>query len=244
MIKKQSIIQCFNRGAASYDSVSALQLRVAENLSQQLPAASAAVLEIGCGTGLFSHHLLRSFPHADFLMTDIAPAMVQYTKNKFNRNQMRVECVDGEALDREEKFDLIASSMTMHWFQDIKNSIQKIVNHLSPNGQFIFSMLGNQSLNQWRDICKKNNILYPGLALPSINFLNQLFPKIKLITEVIDVQYSSLGDFLMTLKKLGATASCAKNPAIPIKKMRQLYCESTQPIQISYEIIYGQYKNS
>ena len=34
------------------------------------------VLELGCGTGLFSRHLVQLYPHGHFVLTDVAPAMI------------------------------------------------------------------------------------------------------------------------------------------------------------------------
>ena len=37
---------------------------------------SPRVLELGCGTGLFSRHLLRRYPEGRFVLSDAAPAMI------------------------------------------------------------------------------------------------------------------------------------------------------------------------
>ena len=76
--RSAAIAQSFGARAASYDEHADLQRAVAERLARLLPQLAAPrVLELGCGTGLFSRHLLARYPDGTFLFTDLAPSMVE-----------------------------------------------------------------------------------------------------------------------------------------------------------------------
>ena len=67
----------FDARARSYERHAGLQRAVADQLARLLPERkSPRVLELGCGTGLFSRHLLARYPEGRFVLTDAAPAMI------------------------------------------------------------------------------------------------------------------------------------------------------------------------
>src|SRR5262245_42880822 len=76
--RSAAIAQSFGARASSYEENADLQRAVAERLARLLPPLEAPrVLELGCGTGLFSRHLLASYPAGTFLFTDLAPSMLE-----------------------------------------------------------------------------------------------------------------------------------------------------------------------
>ena len=44
------------------------------------------VLDLGAGTGLFSEHILSKYPKAEFLLSDLAPKMLEVAKERFRGN--------------------------------------------------------------------------------------------------------------------------------------------------------------
>ena len=59
------------------------------------------------------------------MLTDIAPAMVQISQQRFiNKPKVKVICMDGERLTLPSQFDLITSSMTLHWFSELEESFE------------------------------------------------------------------------------------------------------------------------
>ncbi len=67
----------FGARAASYELHAELQRAVADKLARFLPDLERPrVLELGCGTGLFSRHLVGRYPEGSFVLTDAAPAMI------------------------------------------------------------------------------------------------------------------------------------------------------------------------
>lgn len=240
---KQRIEQCFNRSAKTYDAAAMLQASVAKRLSQRLPHVSPEkILEIGCGTGLFSEELLTKFPHASISLTDISPAMIDICKKRMGSSaQLEFACMDGEAISTQTSFDLIVSNMTLHWFADFKNSFANMISKLSPGGKIFFAMLGENSLREFREICQNLNLPVPTPNFPVRSDLQNDFPKMKIEVEVLLQPYRNIYDFLRTLKEIGATATRPNYYPLSAGNLRRVMREFNTEIQMSYEIIYGHY---
>ncbi|MDR3477335.1 MAG: methyltransferase [Gammaproteobacteria bacterium] len=250
MALKEKIIKCFNSKAYTYQNAADMQPQVAARLADRFASVSAKnVLEIGCGTGFLSQHLLHSFPDAQLLLTDIAPAMVDITRDRFQKNaNVFVKAMDGEALETSTQFDLIVSSMTLHWFTNFKHSLQQIIEKLTPGGQLVFAMLGKNSLLEWRNIFQEVAIVAPTPAFPDHQKLAQHFPELKIEVEVSEQRYRNTHEFLKTLKAIGAHAAQAKHVVLSSGRLRRLMQRldrvSPDGVNISYEVVYGSYTKS
>ncbi len=77
---ESSIRESFSKHAKSYDKHAQLQKSMAERLASMLPERlPRSVTEVGCGTGLFTRHLL-THSIANLVLNDIAPGMVEFLK--------------------------------------------------------------------------------------------------------------------------------------------------------------------
>lgn len=242
---KERVRQCFNKGAKNYETAAIVQATVAKSLSKRIPKIiPQTILEIGCGTGLFSQEILAFFPKASVLLIDIAPAMVDTCKKRFE-DYLNVKTIrlDGELLkELNFSFDLIFSSMSLHWFTEISASFNTIISKLKPGGRFVFAMIGSNSLPEWREICDENYFPIPMPSLPNAQMLRQNFPSIEWEIETITQSYKSIYHFLKTLKKIGAVATHENYAQSSTGTLRQLVRRFDNEIIISYEIIYGVYK--
>lgn len=238
---KSRIINCFNKNADTYDLVGSVQARVARALAERLPSHPyQRLLEIGCGTGFLSQHLLSKFPTTKMVLTDIAPRMIEIIKNKFSHENVSFICEDGEEMVTTYPYDLIVSSMTLQWFINHAKSLKNIYSNLSSGGHFYFAMLGENSFKEWHEITQLKNLSLPRPRFIPLTEITTIFHNIHLEKETIVQPYDSLSHFLFSLKKLGAAAAENYIPSA-VGNMRKLLREFNSPIEISYEIIYGQY---
>src|SRR4029078_9292449 len=75
--RSAAVAASFDAHAESYELHAGFQRAVADHLSQYLPELKQpCVLELGCGSGLFSLHLVHRYPEGSFVLTDVAPAMI------------------------------------------------------------------------------------------------------------------------------------------------------------------------
>ena len=244
---KKQIINCFNSGAYTYNAAADIQQITAASLANRLSGIQAAsILEIGCGTGLFSQFLLQYFPKAHILLTDIAPEMLNVCQQRFStESNIVTSCQDGEALDVAGSFDLIVSSMTLHWFTDFFASMERIIAKLNPGGRFIFAMLGDNSLLEWRNVCEADSNCRPTPAFPAASAVKTAFPNLQLDVDLTRVPYTNTYQFLKTLQSIGATATGINHVTLSPGRLRRIMRTFDKAvvgnISISYEVIYGSY---
>lgn len=241
---KERILQCFNKSAETYDAFAGLQLEVAKRLAKRIvyQPEIQTILEIGCGTGILTQQLLPIFPFVNWQLTDIAPAMVALCQQRFaHYPKLTVSCMDGEALTSDVSFDLIISSMTMQWFTQLNTSLAALKKKLTSSGRLIFAMLGQNSLHEWRMLCEKWALPIATPSFPHPLQLQKDFPEIEIETETIVYHYSTCYEFLMTLKKIGATATHSHYKLMSASVLRNFLRNFKQEMSVSYEIIYGYY---
>jgi malonyl-CoA O-methyltransferase len=145
----------FGAQAASYEDHAGLQQDVARRLAALLPDLRAPrVLELGCGTGLLSRHLIARYPDGQFVLTDAAPAMIGECRRNLARAPARVtyEVMDADAAGGHDDFDLIVTSMTLHWLRDPVATLERLRTRLAPGGVFLFATLGPDSFAEWRTV--------------------------------------------------------------------------------------------
>lgn len=241
---KENIIRCFNAGAKTYHASADIQLIAAKKLVDSLPEFPVhTILEIGCGTGILSEFLLKKFPQATILLTDIAPEMIKITRQRFaNHANVQVVCMDGEQLSLSSTYDLIISGTTLHWFTQLSSSLQNFIEKLTPTGCLAFSLLGTDTLQEWKELCATKNIIPGTPVFPSLTQLKAQFPEIGFLVENCNQAYPDVFTFLRTLKKIGATATTSGYLPLTVGQLRNILRANTSQFNINYEIIYGQYK--
>ncbi|MDZ7783121.1 MAG: malonyl-ACP O-methyltransferase BioC [Halioglobus sp.] len=84
-IPKAAVAASFGRAAAHYDSAARLQREVGADLLEELGRIRReprTVLDLGCGTGLFTDALREHFPAARHLGLDLAEGMVRHARER------------------------------------------------------------------------------------------------------------------------------------------------------------------
>jgi malonyl-CoA O-methyltransferase len=169
MLSRRSaeIAASFGARAKSYERHAGLQRAVADRLARLLPERKQPnVLELGCGTGLFSRHLLARYPEGRFVLTDAAPAMIaECRRNLAAADQARIsfEVMDAGEAGGHADLDLIVSSMTLHWLANPAASLERLRRLLAPSGILLFATLGPDSFAEWRGVLAREG-LPSGLA--------------------------------------------------------------------------------
>ncbi len=146
----------FGARAESYEQHAGLQRVVADHLARLLPDLERPrVLELGCGTGLFSRHLVKSYPEGRFILTDAAPAMIAECRRnlaKLGASRISYEVMDAGEAGGHAELDLIAASMTLHWLPDPNAALERLHRLLTPQGVLLYATLGPESFAEWREV--------------------------------------------------------------------------------------------
>lgn len=111
------------------------------SMLEQLPLdlSNLNVLDAGCAAGWYTDQLLQR--GAKVVATDLSQEMVEATKRRVEE-KATVICLDlEEKLPFENNtFDLIISSLTLHYIKDWNNTFSEFKRILKPNGLFLFSI--------------------------------------------------------------------------------------------------------
>ena len=204
------IAGAFAGAVPTYDQAAKIQRQaaghLADYLSARAPYADQRVLEIGCGTGFLSRPLATTIcPQArDLIITDIAEPMLAAAKNRLNANpdlktNLSFQLLDGQQPDITGEFDLITSSMTFQWFEQLETSVRGLTRLLSDEGRLVFLTLGENSLRQWRAVHDQLDIPCATPRYPRADALPGLVREWE-----VTAQHPHGMSFLRDLKAIGA----------------------------------------
>ena len=172
--------QRFDRAAATYGGHARIQERMSDVLIGLLPPAAeaagppkgiarmlgadesgldpspAAILEMGCGTGIFTERLRARFPLAAIAATDASPRMLEAAKGNSGLAalqartafppDLRWQLFDAsgtaelpEPLRTAGPFGLVASSALVQWFPNLGRHFSQVASLLGHSGSYLVS---------------------------------------------------------------------------------------------------------
>ena len=151
MDNEDRIIKSFSKYAKSYDRHAALQKTMAERLASMLPEQFPdCITELGCGTGLFTRHLL-ALPFRQLILNDISSGMMDQLRENMTLPK-NTELIVGNAEKVEFlATDLIAANAVFQWFADPRKTLNHLVKYLNSGGLLIFSTFGPGTLKEFRE---------------------------------------------------------------------------------------------
>lgn len=149
--REANIIESFSKHVKTYEKHAQLQKAMAERLASLLPETLPdKILELGCGTGVFTRHLLAR-PVRSLVLNDIAPAMIDYLKTQNEvPSDTQVILGNAEHLDFP-RVDMIVANAVFQWFQNPKKTLKRLTATLTPGGFLAFSTFGPQTLKEFRE---------------------------------------------------------------------------------------------
>ncbi|PWR22379.1 methyltransferase family protein [Zavarzinia compransoris] len=104
----------------------------------------ALALDLGCHDGGLGRRLRAAGRIGDLVSADLAPAMARLAGGK-------ALAADEEWLPfADHAFDLIVSSASLHWVNDLPGTLIQIRDALKPDGFFVASMIGGGTLTELR----------------------------------------------------------------------------------------------
>ena len=98
------------------------------------------VLELGCGSGAITKHILESGPHASYLGVEISSDLISYLQKAYPDNTFIKASADNlEGYVEDESIDVIISSLPWTMFSEAVQEaiIKEITRVLKPGGSFV-----------------------------------------------------------------------------------------------------------
>ena len=227
--RRDRIRDAFGAAARDYETHAGIQRTVAQTLAQlaanqPLPPAPH-ILEIGCGTGLFSRELRSLFPAAELTITDLSPDMVDMVSREATLAAY-FAVMDGEApiFDRP-MFDLIVSSLAFQWFGDLRSALTRLYALLRPGGTLMFSTMAERSFAQWRSAHEACGVHAGTPEYPSIDALQAMLDAHTdafLFEEDYVLDFGGAKGLHRHLKGIGATVPAEGRARLSPANMRQV----------------------
>ena len=156
---EKNIIKSFSKYAHSYDRYALLQKSMAERLASYLPESPPShILELGCGTGVFTRHLL-TMPINKLTLNDISPVMIDTLKSRLTIPSNTKFIIGNAEKVSLEKSDLICANAVFQWFLNPMEALIHLKGSLNKTGTILFSTFGPETLMEFRETANLGSII-------------------------------------------------------------------------------------
>jgi malonyl-CoA O-methyltransferase len=263
--KKHLVARSFGNAAAHYDDVAVLQRQTGDELLDRLSLVTLQpkrVLDLGVGTGRNLTLLAKRYPNAQLLALDIAPAMLQKARQRYQKvsgikrwlpysNMPFYLAGDAEKLPlADNSVDLVFANLALQWC-DPRMSFAEIQRVLRPDGLLMFTTLGPDTLRELRqawaevDDYPHVNMFYDmhdvGEAMMAAGLAEPV-----LDTDRYTLTYDSAMALMKDLKVLGArNVNSGRRRGLTGKNSIKQVADAYEPFRrdgvlpATYEVVYG-----
>jgi malonyl-CoA O-methyltransferase len=248
-VDKKMISGNFSKSAVTYEDHAAVQKKCAEKLIDLIDLDYfPRILEIGCGTGVYTRLLAERYPDAEITAIDISEQMIKTAKEKTKSETVRFEVSDGENFGQEKKFDLITSNASFQWFENLDTAFLSFSENLSTEGVLCFSMYGPETFREFKEVLGAHRGQRQWLTSSRFaekeeirGFLNRYFKRFELWEESYNVDFFSIWDFLQNIKKSGARGEGLKGAFLgkyAIREMEKTYIEKFGAVTATHHVYF------
>ncbi|WP_347455580.1 malonyl-ACP O-methyltransferase BioC [Acinetobacter thermotolerans] len=143
------IAQRFAQAQSSYEQHAIAQRRVALELIQRIqlhvPPHLQRILEIGCGSGLFTRQLMQYYSFDQLFLNDLYPEVKQH----FDEDARIYWGIGNiEILPLPQSLDLVVSCSALQWVQQLEALFLKIHQTLNSSGWLCFASYAQDNLKE------------------------------------------------------------------------------------------------
>jgi len=248
--------RAFDRAAERYSQYAVLQNEVCRRLLEKLDVVKITpefILDAGAGTGAALPDLFERYKKAQLVALDISENML--AKSAEHGGLLRsphLVCADIESLPfADNTFDLIFSSLSMQWCNNLNAAFLEARRVLKPGGLFVFATFGPDTLKElrssWASIDDANHV-NQFIDMHDIGdaLLHDQFAEPVMEAEIITVTYDSVDEIMHDLKAIGASVTVQQSREglggkSMLQRLRKNYEQfrKNNLLPVSYEVIYG-----
>lgn len=248
----------FDRASRTYEAAAVLQAQVADELLARLSdfkLAPRVILDLGAGTGRAASELKRRFPRALVIALDLAPGMLREARRRQRllRPFQRV-CADAMQLPlASASIDLVLSSLMLQWC-DLDRVAVEVRRVLKPEGLFVFSTFGPDTLRELREawsLADAGDPAHHVHLFTDMHDVGDALVRAGLMEPVLDVDrmqltYADVMALMRDLKSIGAHNATAGRPRALTGKSRLMRLKEAYErfrrdgrLPATYEVVYG-----
>lgn len=212
-------------------------------------------LDISGGKSHIAQHLSKDIVER-LVLTDIS----QQTLKQTRPSEIPTQCVlaDEEFLPfKQNTFDLVVSSLTLHWINDLPGALRQIHQVLKPDGVFIGAMVGGETLYELRCSLQLAETEREGGFSPHVspytavtdlgNLLGQAgFNMLTVDIDDVQVHYPGIMEVMTDLQGMGES-NCAWNRKSLLHRdtilaaaavYKEMYGNKDESVPATFEILY------
>lgn len=218
------ILARFDRAAASYEGATPIQRQVAALLANQIFGLglpnNAAVAELGCGVGYLAEATMPRLQPSLWVATDRSAAMVSHAARRLGSAPVTTAVTDASDPALSRRFDLVCSSLMLHWLPRPARSIHAWRRLVRPGGWLALTCPVQGTFAEWRSALARTGVEAPGPEFPALEVLRGWFAPgaVVVVTDFLDPHENALA-FARAARAAGVDASSAR--ALPAGVMRR-----------------------
>ncbi len=258
-VDKLRVRRAFDRAARTYAQHARLQALVRDEMLMRLHGLKIephTVVDMGCGSGEAVRVLRQRYPRARVVGLDFSSGMLQEASRwrPWVRKPMWL-CGDMERLPlRDASVDLLFSSLSVQWGNDLAATFSEARRVLKPGGVFMFSTLGPDTLKELRAAWRSadgGQHAHVNMFL-DMHDVGDALLRVGLRDPVMDVErmtlrYADVDAIMRSLKGIGAQNSTQGRARGLTTRTRLLrVCEAYEEwrggdglLPVTYEVVHG-----
>lgn len=224
-INRNRVGRAFHQQAGEYDRHATVQKRVVDRLmslvQSHVPAVPEAVLDVGCGTGQLLSSLGRQYPASRLYGLDLAYNMTRCAAQRLGPGVKLVNGDAGHLPFREDAFDLVVSTSTVQWVEDIGGFFRQCHLVLHPDGLLCMAFFGGRTMWELQECYREavgQRVGCPEGYLDRLHRFKEFaavqealvrsdFGRVLLTSEIEMDYYPDVPELLRSIKRIGAGSS-------------------------------------
>lgn len=216
----------FDAAAGTYDQAARVQPLVAQRVASLIPPhlTPRRILDVGTGTGGLLRLLLERFPDSAFTALDVAPAMLDAARARFD-GAHRVEWVVAmaETYTPSAAPDLIASSSALHWLRPFDSAMRRLASLLPADGYLVAGLMTAGTLPELAEARRHAAPDRAASPLPDASSIAPLLASTTLHAHHVETQrhtavYPSCRELLLRLHDIGVTSGPVARSGPPLTR--------------------------
>ncbi|WP_439134533.1 malonyl-ACP O-methyltransferase BioC [Pseudomaricurvus sp.] len=250
-VDKRKVADSFGRAAEKYDSVAGLQRQIGHALLSHVePDNRGAWLDLGCGTGYFTPHLVERCESVVGL--DLSEGMLSHCRKTHGAETIQWLCGDAEAIPlADESVSGVFSSLAIQWCANLPQLFSELKRILKPGGRLCLATLGPDTLHElraaWSEVDNYTHVNHfaaeadvrTAIADASLTLENWE-------SEQIVLRYDQVRDLTYELKTLGAhnmnhgqsSGLTGRQRLTRFKQAYEQFRQSDNKLTATYEVFY------
>jgi len=239
----------FSKSAGRYDQHANMQRLAAHHLMKEIPeGACRRILEIGCGTGIYTQLLMERFAYSDITAVDISGEMIRSAREKIDGGNVAFEVGDAEKMTLYGKYDLITSNSVIQWFSSVETALKRYSGALNEGRSLAFSAFGPLTFTELaaalRSVRTDRQLSVASRNFPDREALERLlgrhFGKVSVGEIIARERYPSLEALLKKIKHTGVRGGADGSGYIwsqgLLREVEEAYMNAEGGITATYQI--------